>query len=107
MIEKSCPTIRIDIFMAGDVAVAKQECRHYCYDVGLCVHVERATYIYTGGEEQGFRVGLINYPRFPATETELFAKAKCLADRLLKRLAQHSYSISSPSDTLWVTRRES
>lgn len=99
------PTIRFDIFMAGDFAQAKQACREYCYEVGLCVTVEPVDFIYTGGEEVGFRVGLINYPRFPSNEEALRDHATQLADDLLQRLYQHSYSIVGPRETVWFTRR--
>ena len=98
-------TIRFDIFMAGDIAQAKQVCREYCFAVGLCVTVEPVDFIYTGGEESGFRVGLINYPRFPSDETTLRAKAAALADQLMNRLYQHSYSIIGPRETEWFSRR--
>lgn len=99
------PTIRFDIFIAGDLAEAKQFCREYCYEFGLCVTVEPVTYIYTGGEEEGVRVGLINYPRFPASAAEIAEKAKNLADLLMVRLCQHSYSIVGPDETEWFSRR--
>lgn len=99
------PTIRFEIFIAGDLDQAKQICRAYCFDVGLCVTVEPVAYIYTGGEEAGVRVGLINYPRFPSTEPELFAKAEGLASRLLEGMHQHSYSIAGPAETVWFSRR--
>ena len=101
----SAPTVRVDIFIAGDLDVAKQVCREYCLEVGLCVTVEPVAYVYTGGEETGVRVGLINYPRFPATESEIAAKAQGLADRLMHRLCQFSYSIVTPSETTWFSRR--
>jgi hypothetical protein len=102
---KKEPTTRFDIFIAGDLAQAKQACREYCFAVGLCVTVEPVTYIYTGGEEEGVRVGLINYPRFPADKATIRAKAKELADKLLERLCQHSYSIVGPDETEWFSRR--
>ena len=98
-------TIRLDIFIAGDLEQAKQVCREYCFDVGLCVTVEPVAYIYTGGEEAGVRVGLINYPRFPSSESELRAKAEGLASKLLERLCQHSYTIAGPNETVWFSRR--
>jgi hypothetical protein len=100
----SAPSIRFDIFVAGDIAVAKQVCRSYCYQIGLCVTVEPVAYIYTGGEEAGVRVGLINYPRFPSTEQELKAKADGLAVLLMEEMHQHSYSVAGPSETTWFTR---
>lgn len=101
----SVPTIHFDIFIAGDHQQAKQVCREYCLEVGLCVTVEPVDYIYTGGEEAGVRVGLINYPRFPSTDEELLLRARELADRLMHRLCQHSYSIAGPDTTEWVSRR--
>lgn len=100
-----CPTIRFDIFIAGDLAQAKQVCREHCFAAGLCVTVESVAYIYTGGEEAGVRIGLINYPRFPASTTELREKARALADLLMHRLCQHSYSIVGPDETEWFSRR--
>lgn len=80
------PTIRFDIFIAGDLAQAKQVCREYCFAVGLCVTVEPVAYVYTGGEEAGVRVGLINYPRFPSSEEAIAAHAVTLAADLMVRL---------------------
>lgn len=102
---QSAPTIRFDIFMAGDFAQAKQVCREYCFDVGLCVTISPVDYIYTGGEESGFRVGLINYPRFPTTQDALYARASELAELLMVRLRQHSYSLVGPDLTHWHSRR--
>lgn len=98
-------TIRFDIFMAGDLAQAKQVCREYCFEVGLCVTVEPVDFIYTGGEEAGFKIGLINYPRFPSAHDELYNRAAELADRLMVRLCQHSYSIVGLGLTHWISRR--
>lgn len=104
--EKTAPTVRIDIYMAGDITQAKQVCREVCMEVGLCVHVEPVDFIYTGGEERGFKVGLINYPRFPIAETRRFAiRARVLAEKIRERCCQHSYSIIGPESTLWVSHR--
>jgi len=98
-------TIRFDIFMAGDISQAKQACREYCFEKGLCVTIEPVAFIYTGGEESGIRVGLINYPRFPSTEEALQRIAYELSEMLMKRLCQHSYSIVGPRETEWFSRR--
>jgi hypothetical protein len=98
-------TIRYDIFIAGDLHQAKQICRAYCFNVGLCVTVDPVSYIYTGGEESGVRVGLFNYPRFPADDDQIKQHARALADALLIGLYQHSYSIVGPDETEWVSRR--
>lgn len=100
------PTYTVSLYMAGDVDVARQAIREYCYDVGLCVTVTPTTYIYTGGEEAGFIVGFINYPRFPVEPADLDATAREVADLLLDRCCQHSYTLVAPEGSTWVTRRE-
>lgn len=105
MIMETNPTIRFDIFMAGDLAGAKQICRRYCFDVGLCVTIEPVDFIYTGGEEAGFKIGLINYPRFPSTEADLNAHAVALGHLLMEGLFQQSFSVVGPAETEWFSRR--
>lgn len=102
---KIASTVRIDIFIAGDIEQAKQVCREFCMSDGECVTVEPVDYIYTGGEESGVRVGFINYPRYPRTAAELLDKAERLAEQLMVRLCQHSYSIVAPGTTTWHSRR--
>lgn len=99
------PSARFDIFMAGDIQQARQMCRQFCFEIGLCVTVEAVDFIYTGGEETGFRVGLINYPRFPKPAEEIFQQARQLGDRLMEGLHQLSYSIVGPAETVWISRR--
>ena len=101
----NAPTIRYDIFIAGNPEQARQVCRQVCFDVGLCVTVEPLSFIYTGGEEAGVRVGLINYPRFPTTQDQLRDCARSLASALMLGMHQHSYSIVGPEETEWVSRR--
>jgi hypothetical protein len=102
---RETPTITLTIVMAGDITHAAQVCRRFCLE-GLCVSLKPSTYIYTGGEEAGFEVGLINYPRFPSSLDSLWEKATRLADALRAELAQHSYSIIGPDRTAWDTLRE-
>jgi hypothetical protein len=95
----------VSIFIAGDYAQAKQVARKFCMNVGACVTVTPTSYIYTGGEEAGVIVGFINYPRFPAAPDDIFGKAKQLADDLMHGLCQHSYTIQTPDQTYWFSRR--
>ncbi|MCZ7862818.1 hypothetical protein O9X98_15690 [Agrobacterium salinitolerans] len=99
------PTLRFDIFIAGDYHLAKDICRKWALEVGACVTVERVDYVYSGGEEAGVRIGLINYPRFPTTYEELKEKTRDIANRLMIGLSQLSYSIVGPDETEWVSRR--
>lgn len=59
----SAPSCPVSIFIAGDFDEARDLCRAFCDEEGLCVTVTPTTYVYTGGEEDGVIVGLINYPR--------------------------------------------
>lgn len=104
--EQLCPTFGATIYIAGDEQTAKHICRQYCFEVGLCVTIEPTTFIYTGGEEAGVRVGLINYPRFPTTPDAIFETACALGDKLMHGLCQHSYSVVGPNKTRWFSRRD-
>lgn len=99
------PTFRVRIYMSGPIEIAKQLLRAECLREGLCVTIEPTLFIYTGGEEAGFVVGLLNYPRFPTTEGELLARARDLASKLLDATHQHSVLITTSDVTEWHTRR--
>lgn len=105
--ELSCPTHWATIFIAGDPDAARHICQQHAFDVGLCVTVEEALYVYSGGAEAGVRVGLINYPRFPDTPENIDLKAEALADLLLVGLGQWSCTIMSPANSKFVSRRPS
>lgn len=100
------PTFWAEIAIAGDYNDARNACRAFCED-GLCVTVTRTSFIYTGGEQSGVLVRLINYPRFPSTHAEIERKAMDLADYLRRALYQDSYTVITPEKTTWFTRRES
>lgn len=98
------PTYTATIYVAGDGQDARRICRDYCMS-GLCVTVEPVEFIYTGGSETGVRVGLINYPRFPAESEDILAKAEGLALKLIEGLCQLSASIVASDQTVWLSRR--
>lgn len=105
MTRTEAPTYTASIYIAGDLDTARATCRDFCMS-GLCVTVKPLEFIYTGGAETGVRIGLINYPRFPAEPEAIFTKAEALADRLMSDLCQHSYSIVATDKTVWKSRRE-
>lgn len=96
----------VRLYLSGPIEVAKQTIRAECLREGLCVTIEPTTFIYTGGEESGYVVGLINYPRFPSEPAALEARAENLMHKLLEATHQHSALMMTPSATFWVTRRE-
>lgn len=102
---KTESTITVRIFMSGPIEVAKQVLREECLS-GLCVTIEPTHYIYTGGEEAGYVVGLLNYPRFPATLDYLMEKATRITETLIERTFQRSGLVVGPVETTWVYRDE-
>jgi hypothetical protein len=105
MTREEAPTYTAAIYVAGNVADAERICRVFCA-AGQCVTVEPVEFIYTGGQERGVRVGLINYPRFPSTPEAIFAQAEALAQNLIFNLHQHSASIVATDKTVWLSRRD-
>ncbi|MGU3661059.1 hypothetical protein [Methylobacterium fujisawaense] len=105
MTQRSEPTFTATIHMAGDLRTATETCRRFCME-GLCVTIEPSTFVYTGGAEEGFRIGLLNYPRFPAEPTKILQTAFRLADALRLACCQHSWLIVTPDETIWNSTRE-
>lgn len=107
MQSKSVPTFWIKLYLSGPIEIAKQTIRAECLREGLCVTIEPTTFIYTGGEEAGYVVGLINYPRFPLEPEVLVARARDLMEKLLDSTCQLSALMMTPTTTEWITKRES
>ncbi len=99
------PSYPVSIFIAGSAFDAESLCLDFCDEVGLCVTVTETVYCYTGGEEAGVIVGLINYPRFPSTPSAIWQRAEELAARLCAGLKQQSYTIQAPDKTVWFSHR--
>jgi hypothetical protein len=97
------PTYWVRIVSSGPIEIAKHILREECLREGLCVTVVPTHFIYTGGEEVGFEVGLINYPRFPSTPDAIRARAMHIADLLLVGGSQHSILVMTPDETLRLT----
>ncbi len=105
IVRKSASPFSISIWIAGDLTLIKHYCAEYCL-TGLCVTVTPTTFIYTGGQEEGARIGLINYPRFPANKQNILGRADGLARVLIEKLHQHSATIDTSEETIWLSRRE-
>ena len=76
---KSCESYWVKIYIAGDIVQIEQICRQYCFHLGFCVTVTPTKFIYTGGEETGAEIGIMNYARFPTTPDELSSVWKSLS----------------------------
>lgn len=106
MIWKTADSHTVRIWIAGDYSDAMRICRQFCAGEGACFAVSHAEYVYTGGQEAGVCVTLINYPRFPSAPDDLDAKAERLAMALREGLHQQSFSIEGADKTVWYSWRE-
>jgi hypothetical protein len=104
--DQTAPTFWARIYMSGPIDAAKQALRADCLREGLCVTIEPTLFIYTGGEETGFVVGLVNYPRFPSTPEAITHRAEQLIDALLLATHQQSALLMTPQKTRWVSQRQ-
>lgn len=100
------PTYTVRLYLSGPIEVAKQAIRADTMRAGLCVTIEPTTFIYTGGEESGYVVGLLNYPRFPCEPQQLEDRARDLMQKLLLATHQHSALMVTPERSEWITLRE-
>ena len=92
-----------NIWIGGSYEGAIRACRQYCLDNALCVTVTKTAFVYVGGMEDGACVRLIQYPRFPETESDLRKRALDLAWYLRTALSQRSFSIEYPDTTVYDT----
>jgi hypothetical protein len=97
-------TMWVEIQISGPLSVIEQTCRRVCQS-GLCVTVSPTRFIYTGGEETGACVRLVNYPKYPTDPEALWQVAEGLADEILKYTHQDSVLLMSPDRTLHKTLR--
>jgi hypothetical protein len=105
MNRQSAPSVVVTLHLAGPIEVAKQWLRAECLREGLCVTIEPELFIYTGGEETGYRVGLVNYPRFPSSTEVLMERAESILAGLIEATHQHSGLLVGPGETVWLSRR--
>lgn len=102
---KQVKTYQVKIYLSGNLDIIKQTCREYCM-VGLCVTIQAVTFVYTGGEEFGVEIGLINYPRFPDTKENILNKAIELAALCRDKAFQHSFLVMDNEDTFYHSSRK-
>lgn len=105
--EFEAPTCTVYIYVGGDPVVARNICRGWVFETSRCVAVDDVDYVYTGGEEKGVRVTLVNYPRFPKKnpEADIMTEAIALGRWLAQGLHQWSYLVVGPDRSLWYTRK--
>lgn len=95
----------VRLYLSGPIDIAKQLLRQECLARGLCVTVEPTAFIYTGGEEAGYVVGIINYPKFPSSQDAIYQLGQELALTLMRGTFQQSALVMTPTITTWMTTR--
>jgi hypothetical protein len=83
---------------------AKEILQKYCGEVSYCVTLTQTEFIYKNGNEPGFIVGLINYPRFPSTPEEITQKALDIAEIFLKEFNQLKISVVCSDKTYMIEK---
>ncbi len=99
-----CESYPISLFVTGSNII--DACQRYCGIVGLCVTVTETIYTFRGGEEDGYIVGLINYPRFPKDPYELEEIALSLGKYLIEECnPKGSFTMQTPYRTHFYSNR--
>jgi len=75
-------------------------CKSYCDMFGFCVTVTPTQFVYKNGDEDGAIIGIINYPRFPATKRELKKHIEVIVKILLDKFKQNRISVVYPDKTV-------
>lgn len=101
----SCVTWTAQIWVAGDIIQARQKLRELCFPKGLCATITPTEYMYAGGEELGFVIGMIQYPPFMESELSLLRKAERVGKALAENAMQWSFTIVTPTATFYYSRR--
>lgn len=83
----------------------KQICIDFVNTKKECVTVTKTKFFYVNGEEKGFVVGFINYPRFPKKKKEILKRALELATLLMEKLNQNRVTITTPKHSLMLTNK--
>ena len=114
MNEMRCSTFWAKIYIAGPITEIEQVCREFVMK-GACVTVTPTNYIYTMGEESGAEIGLIHYPRFPKDQTvhakmetkaAILEEAVSLGNAICTKCFQGSFTVMTPDDTIFFSRRK-
>ena len=117
---KTCPTYYANIYcgvrpsynkcpeyiLKSKIRYAKELCQKYCDSAGLGLTFTETEFIYTDGNEPGFIVGLINYPRFPSDVMSIHVKANNIARMLMDSLNQERVSIMYPDETVMLEKSD-
>jgi hypothetical protein len=75
-------------------------CQMFCDTNCVGVTVTRTNFVYPNGNEPGYIVGLINYPRFPVYDFVVFDMSFDFAQHLMQAMEQFRCTIFTPTEIL-------
>lgn len=101
---KTAKTVEISVYIAGNIETIRPALAKFCFENKICFFITEGFFSYVGGEETGFRIGIIKYPRFPQSREELVAISRELALYLIKETHQMSATVVDGEETYWLTR---
>lgn len=101
---ETAKTYTATIHIAGEYHRIKDICARYCQK-GLCVSLAKTDYIYTGGQQSGYAITLINYPRFKSTSEKINQEAFELAKMLIIDGYQDSCTIITTDNSYYMSKR--
>jgi hypothetical protein len=81
----------------------KRACQQYVDEYKLCVTVTTTQYVYVDGDELGAAIGLLNYPRFPSTHSQIRDHALRLATLLLELFKQYKVLVVMGTETIMLS----
>jgi hypothetical protein len=87
-----------------DLAEAHSVCAKFVNDVKECVTITPTTFYYVDGNEPGFVVGFIAYPRFLKNKEQIVDRAVDLGEILLKTFNQERLTITTPTHSIMLSK---
>ncbi len=89
--------------MVGSISKTREVCQKYCDDISYCVSIVPVHFVYSKGNEEGAKITLINYLRFPVQDTQIIIHAKNLAKKLMVTFNQMRVSIVTSTGTIMLS----
>ena len=78
----------------------------YQYKQHLGLAITPTNFLYRNGGENGFIIGLINYPRFPSSDEEITRKAIEIAKMFLNKFSQYRISVVTSNCTYLIDKSD-
>ena len=87
----------------GSISKTREICQKYCDDVSYCVSITPVHFVYHKGNEEGAKITLINYLRFPEQSCQTIVRAKSIAKKLMIAFNQMRVSIVTSAGTIMLS----